>query len=78
MEVRDAGGAPVEDAEIVLRTAGGFEWNTRVRSDASGRVVLDRLIEGDIRVRAQKGTRVGEASVTVTPASSLRLTVVVP
>jgi hypothetical protein len=67
---------PMEGAEIMLVTEGGFAHNTRRKTDAEGRVVLTRLIGGRLHVLAQRGNRAGRAALDVTPGAELAVTVV--
>ena len=77
VEVRDAAGTPMDDAEIFLETESGFSWNTHARTDARGKAVLDRLIRGKVLVRVERGNRIGSAGVEITPGAELEVSVVI-
>jgi hypothetical protein len=68
---------PMEGAEILLLTEGGFAHNTRRKTGADGRVVLTRLLGGRLHVVAQRGNRVGRAALDVTPGAKLSVTITI-
>ncbi|MHC4668057.1 MAG: carboxypeptidase regulatory-like domain-containing protein [Planctomycetota bacterium] len=74
--VRDAAGTAIEGAEITLVAEGGFAHRTRRSTKADGRAVLQRLIAGRIHVRAERGRRMGETAVDVTPGARLAVEIV--
>ena len=77
VEVTDPAGNPMDGAAIALETESGFLWNTQRQTGADGRATLDRLIAGRVIVRAERGNRVGQALVEVTPGASLRAALVI-
>ncbi len=76
VEVKDAMGTPVEGAEITLATEGGFSRKVGGKTDAAGRLRVERLFEGRMHVRAALGDALGEAAMDTTPGteSSLAIT----
>ncbi|MCK6459916.1 MAG: carboxypeptidase-like regulatory domain-containing protein, partial [Planctomycetes bacterium] len=75
VEVTDAAGAPVEGAEITLATEGGFSRKAPGKTDAAGRLLIDRLFEGRMHVRAALGERLGESAIDTTPGTELSVSV---
>jgi Carboxypeptidase regulatory-like domain len=75
VEVKDATGAPVAGAEITLATEGGFSRKVGGKTDASGRLKVERLFEGRMHVRAALGDRLGESALDTTPGTALNVTV---
>jgi len=75
VEVRDATGAPVAGAEITLATESGFSRKVGGKTDARGKVEIDRLFEGRMYVRAALGDRLGEAALETTPGTALTASV---
>jgi len=75
VEVKDATGAPVVGAEITLATESGFSRKVGGKTDANGRIRIDRLFEGRMHIRASLGDRLGESSLDVTPGEALTASV---
>jgi protocatechuate 3,4-dioxygenase beta subunit len=75
VEVVDATGAPVLGAEITLVTEGGFARKVGGKTDAAGRLKVERLFEGRMHVRAALGGALGEAALDTTPGTDLSVTV---
>jgi len=76
--VRDAAGDAVPEAGITLVAEGGFSWDTRRRTDADGKVLLKRLFQGRMEVRAKAGEREAAVVVFVEPKMSLTAEVRLP
>ncbi len=75
VEVRDATGAPVANAEITLATESGFSRKVGGKTDANGQLKIDRLFEGRTYIRASLGDRLGEAALDVAEGAALSATV---
>jgi hypothetical protein len=71
VEVRDETGAPLEGAEITLATESGFSRRVGGKTDANGRLKIDRLFEGRMYIRASLGDRLGESLLDVAPGRDL-------